>query len=126
MLKIQVCGLSARESMEVIKNLYPDDVEVFNDPDSIAARKVKNGEMDYYLGSCLTGGGGSLAIAIPTLGYTNCLVVSKQGNLPNEAKIREMVYKGNHKAFGYVMTHYKEVVPPLVKALIDKNNGLPQ
>lgn len=126
MLKIECCGLTAAQTKQIIDKLYPGQVETFADPDMIAARKVKSGEVDFYLGSCMTGGGGSLATAIMILGYSNCLVVSKQGNCPREADIRKMIYAGNHKAFGYVKTHTEQVVPALVKALIDKAEGRPQ
>ena len=126
MLKIECCGLTATQTKQIIDNQHEGVVETLLDPDMVAARKVKAGEVDYYLGSCMTGGGGSLATAIMVLGYGNCLVVSKQGNCPNEAQIRHMVYNGNHKAFGYVKTHTDQVVPALVKALIDKAEGKPE
>ncbi|WP_294561455.1 DUF2620 family protein [uncultured Traorella sp.] len=126
MIKIECCGLTATQTKDIIDKNFADQVETYTDPDMIAARKVKNKEIDYYLGSCMTGGGGSLATAIMVLGYGNCLVVSKQGNCPNEKQIRHMVYSGNHKAFGYVKTHTDIVVPALVKALVDKTEGKPE
>ncbi len=126
MLKIESCGLTATQARQLIEKLYPDKVEVLQDADMVAAKKVKSGEVDYFLGSCMTGGGGSLASAIMTLGYGNCLTVSRMGNCPNEKQIRHMVYSGNHKAFGYVKNHTEQLVPALVKALIDKSEGLPE
>ena len=126
MLKIECCGLTATQTKQIIEKNFPEEVEALADPDMIASRKVKAGDADYYLGSCMTGGGGSLATAIMVLGYSNCLVVSKQGSCPNEKQIRHMVYSGKHKAFGYVKTHTEQVVPALVKALVDKSNGLPE
>ena len=126
MIKIECCGLTATQTKDIIDKNFADQVDTYTDPDMIAARKVKNKEIDYYLGSCMTGGGGSLATAIMVLGYGNCLVVSKQGNCPNEKQIRHMVYSGNHKAFGYVKTHTDIVVPALVKALVDKTEGKPE
>jgi hypothetical protein len=123
MLKIECCGLSATETKNLIEKQFAGQVEVLSDPDSIASRKVKKGEADFYLGSCLTGGGGSLATAIAVLGYGNCLVVSRQGNCPNEQQIRHMIFNGDHKAFGYVKTHTEKVVPALVHALLDKAEG---
>lgn len=126
MLKIECCGLTATQTKQIIDKLFSGKVETFTDPDMIAARKVKNGEVDYYLGSCMTGGGGSIATAIMVLGYSNCLTISKQGNLPNKTQIRHLVYSGNHKAFGYVKTHTEALVPELVQALIDKTEGKPE
>ena len=126
MLKIECCGLTALQTKQIIEKKFPGLVEASLDPDMIAARKVKSGDVDFYLGSCMTGGGGSLATAIMVLGYGNCLTVSKQGNCPNEKQIRHLIYSGNHKAFGYVKTHTEQVVPALVQALIDKSEGNPE
>lgn len=126
MLKIECCGLSSTKTKQIIDANFNGLVETYTDADMIAARKTKNGEVDFYLGSCMTGGGGSLATAIMVLGYSNCLVVSRQGNCPDASKIRHMVYQGNHKAFGYVMTHTEQIVLPLVQALIDKTEGKPE
>ena len=125
-MKIECCGLTATQTKQLIDKDFEGQIETLVDPDMVAARKVKAGEVDYYFGSCMTGGGGSLATAIMVLGYSNCLVVSKQGNCPNEKQIRHMVYSGNHKAFGYVKTHTEQVVPALTRALLDKAEGKPE
>lgn len=126
MLKVECCGLTALQTKQIIDKKFPDAVNAFLDPDMIAARKVKNKEMDFYLGSCMTGGGGSIATAIMVLGYRNCLVVSRQGNCPNAKQIRHLVYSGDYKAFGYVKSHTEQVIPALVQALIDKSEGKPE
>lgn len=126
MLKIECCGLSAAETKRIIEKKFPGQVEALDEPDMIAARRTKKGEVDYYLGSCLTGGGGSLATAIMVLGYGNCLTVSRQAKLPSAKEIRHMVYSGNHKAFGYVKEHTETLVPILVQALVDKAEGKPE
>lgn len=126
MLKIECCGLTATETKNIIEKNFASDVEALKEPDMIAARKVKSGEVDYYLGSCMTGSGGSLATAIMVLGYGNCLVVSKQGKCPSPTEIRHMVYNGKHKAFGFVKDHTDIVVPAIVAALVDRANGKPE
>lgn len=126
MLKIECCGLTSTQTKQIIDKMFPGQVETFVDSDMIAARKVKKGEIDFYLGSCQTGGGGSLATAIMVLGYGNCLTVSRQGKLPSASEIRHMVYTGNHKAFGYVKEHTEVLVPALVQALVDKAEGKPE
>ena len=126
MLKIECCGLTSTQTKQIIDKAFPGQVETLVDPDMIAARLVKKGDVDFYLGSCLTGGGGSLATAIMVLGYGNCLTVSKQGKCPSAQEIRHMIYAGNHKAFGYVKDHTEMLVPPLVLALIDKSEGKPE
>ena len=126
MLKIECCGLTSLQTKQIIEKEFAGKAEAYINPDMIAARHIKNGESDYYLGSCMTGGGGSIATAIMVLGYGNCLTVSKQGNCPNAKQIRHMVYSGNHNAFGYVKSHTEQVVPALVQALIDKSEGKPE
>lgn len=126
MLKLEVCGLAATKTTQLINEKFANDVEVLNDADKIAVRKVKNGEADYYLGSCETGGGASLAAAFAVLGFKNCLTVSRQGLIPDSKKVRHLVYSGDHKAFGYVHTHTEKIVPVLVQALLDKASGKPE
>ena len=126
MIKIECCGLTSTQTKQIIEKEFPGEVEAYTDADMVAAKKVKSGEVDYYLGSCMTGGGGSLATAIMVLGYSNCLVVSRQGSCPDSKKLRNMVYSGNHKAFGYVKSHTEQIVPALVRALIDKSEGKPE
>ena len=126
MLKIECCGLTSTQTKQIIDKQFPGQVEALADADMIAARLVKKGEVDYYLGSCQTGGGGSLATAIMVLGYGNCLTISRQGTLPSPQEIRPQVYAGNHKAFGYVKEHTDALVPVLVQALIDKTEGKPE
>lgn len=126
MLKIECCGLSSAQTKQIIEKNFADKVEALAGPDMVAARRVKAGETDYYLGSCMTGAGGSLATAIMVLGYSNCLVVSRQGKCPSAKEIRHMVYAGKHKAFGYVKEHTELVVPAVVQALVDRADGKPE
>lgn len=126
MLKIECCGLSAAETKRIIEKKFAGQVEALDDADMIAARRVKRGEADYYLGSCMTGGGGSLATAIMVLGYGNCITVSRQAKIPSAKEIRHIVYTGKHKAFGYVKEHTDALVPALVQALVDKAEGKPE
>ena len=126
MLKIECCGLAATQTKQIIEKNFANKVEATTDSDMVAARKVKMGESDYYLGSCMTGSGSSLATSIMVLGYNNCLVVSKQGKCPTEKEIRHMIYARDYKAFGYVKDHTENVVPSIVKTLIDKVEGKPE
>lgn len=126
MLKIECCGLSSTQTKQIIEKDFASEVEAVAGPDMVAARRVKSGESDFYLGSCMTGSGGSLATAIMVLGYSNCLVVSKQGKCPSEKEIRHMIYTGKHKAFGFVRDHTDIVVPAIVQALVDKADGKPE
>ena len=55
MLKIECCGLTALQTKQIIEKKIPRLVETSLHPDMIAARKVKSGDVDFYLGSCMTG-----------------------------------------------------------------------
>jgi hypothetical protein len=83
-----------------------------------AAMAVKNGDADYYFGSCNTGGGGALAMAIAILGMHNCAVLSMPGTIKSDAEISNEV-KAGKKAFGFTAQHIETIVPSLMKHLLD-------
>ena len=45
MLKIECCGLTATQTKQIIDNEHEGVVETLLDPDMVAARKVKAGEV---------------------------------------------------------------------------------
>ncbi|WP_245737383.1 DUF2620 family protein [Xenorhabdus japonica] len=61
---------------------------------------IKNGEADYYLGACNTGGGGALAIAIALIGLDQCATISMPGKILSDEEIITHV-KAGKKAFGH-------------------------
>lgn len=113
MRKIIVGGqIDKNEVLELVER-YADNqfsAEIKSDLD--AAMAVKNGDADYYVGACNTGGGGALAMAIALLGKENCETVSMPGNLKSEDEIRKSVQDGKI-AFGFTAQH-KDVVIPII------------
>ena len=45
MLKIECCGLTAAQTKQIIEKNFGDKVEALADPDMVAAKKVKSGEI---------------------------------------------------------------------------------
>jgi len=76
-IRFVVGGAIDRQKVaEAIKKAGGDRVEVKVMGDVEAVLALKNGEADYYLGACATGGGGALAMAMALLGAGNCATVS--------------------------------------------------
>ena len=92
-------------------------VEVKNDLD--AAMAMKNGEYDYYLGACITGGGGALAMAIALVGRDLCSTVSMPGVIKDDEYIVNEVKSGK-KAFGFTAQHIDQVVPVIIKEILEE------
>ncbi|NPV71052.1 MAG: DUF2620 domain-containing protein [Firmicutes bacterium] len=92
-------------------------VEAIALSDIEAAMEVKSGRADYYLGACLTGGGG-LAMAIALLGIERCVTVSSPGRPPKPEEIRKHVRAGK-KAFGFTADHAEAAVPAIIQALLE-------
>jgi hypothetical protein len=121
-IKINVGGLVAKEIVAKIAEVGEGRVQAQVTADILGAREVAQGAADYYFGSCATGGGGALSMAIALLGYDRCLTVCSAGKAPNEAEIRQAVMNGV-KAFGFICDHVDTAVPMLVKAILQKHTG---
>lgn len=85
-------------------------------PDIEAALAIKTGEADIYLGSCDTGAGGSLGMAIAILGMDKCLTVVMPGKALSEDEINA-AYNRGIKAFGFTGQKCEYVVKALAKVL---------
>lgn len=118
-MKIAIGGQIAKPEIEAaVRELAGDRVEIVVMGDVDAAMAVKNGEADYYLGACNTGGGGALSMAIAILGYGNCATVSMPGNIKSDEDIIAEVQNGK-KAFGFTPEHIGKVVPVIMTALLE-------
>ena len=118
MLRIIVGGQMEKQRIaDLVRKLGGDRVEVQIKSDIEAAMLIKQGQADYYLGCCATGGGGSLAGAIAILGYGQCSSVSMPGIAPEKAKIDQAVTEGK-KAFGFTDSHIDAAVKLLMEAML--------
>ncbi len=115
--KIVVGGqIDKPEVKKLVEKFGNDQYEIEVKSDLDAAMAMKNGEADYYVGACNTGGGGALAMALALLGHDNCVTVSMPGKVMSEDEIRENVRSGK-KAFGFTAQHKETVVPIIMDEL---------
>lgn len=120
-MKVVVGGqISKQEIADYTKKFMGDAVQVDVMDDLEAAMALKDGRYDYYLGACNTGGGGALAMAMAIAGADLCATVSMPGNICSDEVITAEVQKGK-KAFGFTAQHIEQVLPVLLKAIIDQN-----
>lgn len=117
MIKIGCCGMAASEIDRALKKNFPAQIESFVLQDIVAAKAVKNGKLDYMIGSCLSGAGGALGMAIAVLGYENCVRVTTAGSMPTEKEIENSVTAGK-KAFGINAEHADYAVPIIARTLL--------
>ena len=99
-----------------------DQTEVTIKGDLDATMGMKAGTYDYYVGACNTGGGGALAMALAILGKAKCATISMPGQICSEEEICQEVKNGK-VAFGFTAQHKEAVLPVLLKALRDKEEG---
>lgn len=122
MLKVVVGGQIDKDKIySKIQELAGDKIEADIKNDLDAAMAIKNGQYDYYIGACNTGGGGALAMAIALLGQDKCSTISMPGSIKDESFIIEEVEKGK-KAFGFTAQHLDEVLPILLREITKKFN----
>ena len=126
-MKIVVGGaLNKKENAELIEKYGNGQVEVVIMQDIQAALALKNGQADYYFGSCQTGAGGALGMAIAILLQafaTNvwqlfilrAIMGLTSGYIPNA--ILKSIENGK-KAFGFVPEAAASVIPVIMRGIM--------
>lgn len=118
MVNIVVGGQLAKEELVAqIQRAGGDQVKVTLKDDLQGAMDIQTGAADYYFGSCQTGGGGSLGMAIALCGYGRCVTVASPGKYMSEQEMITAVKSGK-KCFGMVVEAIPTCVPVLVQAMI--------
>ena len=120
MIRINVGGLAAQEIRDLAAEIGRDAVDVRVTTDIAGAKEVAQGQADYYLGACATGGGGALAMAIAILGFSNCFTASMCGRPPNAKEVQAAVRRGQ-KAYGFTTDHIELAVPLIVGEILAKH-----
>ena len=119
-IKIVIGGqIDKQEIAALINNIGGDKVTVTVMGDIQAAMEVKNGQADYYIGACNTGGGGALSMAIALIGHSFCSTLSMPSKIMSNDEIAAEVAAGK-KAFGMTSQHINTVVPVLMENLLKK------
>jgi len=120
MLKIVVGGQMDKQAIANLIQKYGQGlVEVSIKSDIEAALAVQMNQAQYYFGSCATGSGGALAMAIGLVGPQYCVSVSIPGHIMGEEEIRKAVRDGK-KAFGFVNNDAEKVIPVLLNEILKK------
>lgn len=120
MINVVVGGQMDKQQISKLIEKHGDGkVKVSVKGDIEAVLDIKNGQADYYFGSCATGAGGALAMAIGIIGAQSCLSVSIPGKVLPEEEMRKAVQDGK-KAFGFVNTDAEKVIPTLIDEIIKK------
>ncbi len=119
MVRIVVGGQINKQEIHdfLQKNYEGIELAIKNDLDAVNALKM--GKFDYYVGACNTGGGGALAMAIALLGQNQCKTISMPGKVFPDEEIIAAVKEGK-KAFGFTAQHAEQVLPVLMKAILEK------
>ena len=118
MLKIVVGGaLNKNENAELIEKYGNGQVEVKVMGDLQAAMALKNGQADYYFGSCQTGAGGALSMAIALNGMSKCVPVAMVGKVLSDEEIEQAIKDGK-TAFGFVPEAAASVIPVIMDVLL--------
>lgn len=119
MIRIAVGGaIDKAKIAEIIRKIGGEAVDVKIMSDIEAAMAVKNGNADYYIGACATGGGGALALAMALIGAAKCATVSMPGKPPQSENVRKAVKEGKI-AFGFTNDHIEKAVPMIVNAILN-------
>ena len=120
MINLVVGGQMDKQSIaSFLQARYPDQLSLKIASDIEGALAIQNGTADYYVGSCATGAGGALGIALALLGPSICVTLTRPGHVSSPEEIRQHVADGK-MAFGFVNNVAEKVLPILIDALLDK------
>ncbi|MEK3752525.1 DUF2620 domain-containing protein [Paenibacillus sp. FSL E2-8871] len=120
MIRIVIAGLQKDRIKKSVLEAGGERVEALITTDMDAAKRVKTGQADYYIGACNSGGGAALSIAIGLLGYSKCATVAKSGGKPDPLKIEALVNSGTI-AFGIAEESIETAVTFIVESLLKKH-----
>jgi hypothetical protein len=119
-MKFVVGGQMDKKAIgELLKKLANGRAEVAVMSDIEATMAIKNGQADYYFGSCATGAGGALGITMGLLGKDKCITVSMPGKVMGQEEISAAV-KAGKVAFGFVNYDAERILPMILKAVEEK------
>lgn len=117
MMQIAVSGIAKQEIARAARSAGGDQVQVSILSDIEAAKAVKEGRAHVLIGSCATGMGGALAMAIALLGRDRCFAMATAGRSARADEVKAKIAAGV-VAFGVVPDAVEAAVPSLVAALL--------
>jgi len=119
MVRIAVSGIAKLEIARAVTRAGGDQVQALVLSDIEAAKAVKDGRAEALIGSCATGLGGALAMAIALLGRERCFTIATASRTLRPEEIKAKVAAGI-VAFGVIADGVEAAVPPLVAALLSR------
>lgn len=108
--------LGKHEIEKCLRDMKVPGLEVEVKDDMSASMDIKSGRADYYLGACLTGGGGALAMAIAMLGYGSCKALAS-----SDAEAISNALDAGIRAFGFTPQLTNQVVPVIVREIMKRS-----
>ena len=117
-IRIVLAGVDAQGMAATAQAEGGSLVEAAGMADMKAARLVKSGQADYYLGTCWSGGGGALAAATAILGSHQTAIVGTPGMAVKKDHVGERLADGC-KAFGFPYEQSKSAIPTVVRAILE-------
>jgi hypothetical protein len=116
-LRIVTAGVDAASMAKIADEAGGGRIEVAALADMKAAKLVKKGQADFYLGTCWSGGGAALAAATAILGAGQVVIAGTPGNSVSEAKVVEYLEEGR-LAFGFPYEQSKQAIPIIIGAIL--------
>lgn len=121
MISIVVGGQMDKQTIaSLIEKLGNGQFNVSIMSDIEGALAIKNGQAQYYVGSCATGAGGALGLAVGLLGPELCVSISIPGKVMSEEEIRQAVQSGK-RAFGFVNNDAERLLPVLLDEFVKQS-----
>lgn len=119
-MKIVIGGQIDKEVIcKMVTSAMPRETVVDVKSDLDAAMALSQGQYDYYIGACNTGGGGALAMAMAIVGATKCVTLSMPGNIMSEQEIVTEMNSGKI-AFGFTAQDKEQIIPIICQELTKK------
>ena len=119
MIKIGIAGLKKDLIEKTVSEHGNGQLETLVTTDMDAARKIKKGELDYYLGACNSGGGAAISILIGMIGYSKCATVAKAGGAaPDKEQITKLLGEGK-VAFGMSVENIEKTDPVILDSILE-------
>lgn len=116
MKRIGIAGLQRESIRDTIEQHAPGKFELYILSDIDAATRVKNNQLDYYIGACNTGAGAALSMAIAIIGFNRSCTIARPGVRAKAEQIAGWVAEGR-VAFGLSVEHVEHAVPLLIAEL---------
>jgi hypothetical protein len=117
-IKVAVCGMGKEQIARAVREAANGKATVEVTSDIQAATAVAQGSADYYIGACQSGAGGALAIATAILGPSRVIRLSGVGIAAATPEAIAEALDCGKVAFGVAHSHVESAVPPLVRALL--------